>query len=108
VGLRRGANMGMLRVNHPDIRDFLVCKTQEGHIRNFNISVSIDDKFMNALQGNRDYDLINPRTGDVWETVGSREIWDKMIAQTWNNGEPGFFFVDTVNKTNPHPESGNA
>ena len=105
-GLRRGANMGMLRVNHPDIRDFLVCKTQEGQIRNFNISVSIDDKFMDALQGNRDYDLINPRTGEVWETVGAREIWDKMIAQTWNNGEPGFFFVDTVNKFNPHPELG--
>jgi len=105
-GLRRGANMGMLRVNHPDIRDFLVCKTQEGQIRNFNISVSIDDKFMDALQGNHDYDLINPRTGEVWETVGAREIWDKMIAQTWNNGEPGFFFVDTVNKFNPHPDLG--
>ena len=83
-----------------------MCKTQEGHIRNFNISVSIDDKFMDALQGNHDYDLINPRTGEVWETVGAREIWDKMIAQTWNNGEPGFFFVDTVNKFNPHPDLG--
>ena len=77
-GLRRGANMGMLRTDHPDIMDFLR-HARRRRVKSgiSNISVSIDDKFMDALQGNHDYDLINPRTGEVWETLGAREIWDE-------------------------------
>ena len=105
-GLRRGANMGMLRVDHPDIREFLVCKTEEGHIRNFNISVSVTDEFMQAVNNEQDYALINPRNGEEWASESACEIWDLMVHQSWSNGEPGFFFVDTVNKVNPHPELG--
>lgn len=105
-GLRRGANMGMLRVDHPDILDFIKCKTNEGHIKNFNLSIAITDKFMDALKSGRDYDLINPRNGEVWQTIPAVHVWEQIIEQAWLNGEPGIFFVDTVNRFNPHPDLG--
>jgi len=103
---RRGANMGILRVDHPDILDFIVSKETEGSLNNFNISVALNDKFMNAVEKNKDFDLINPRTGKKDKTVKARAIWNLIITMAWKNGEPGIVFIDTINKANPTPEYG--
>jgi len=100
---RRGANMAVLRVNHPDIRDFITCKTNESHITNFNISVGITDTFMSAVEADSDFDLINPQNGEVWETVKAREIFDLIVKQAHHNGEPGVLFLDAANRANPVP-----
>ena len=103
-GSRRGANMGVLKVNHPDIREFITCKTSESHITNFNISVGVTDDFMVAAKENRTYDLINPQDGTVWETVRAREIFNMMVKQAHHNGEPGILFLDAANRDNPVPQ----
>lgn len=100
-GKRRGANMGILRVDHPDIFDFLVAKENEGVLSNFNLSVAITDKFMKAVKNNSDFDLINPRTKKVHSTVKARSIWNLLVTMTWKNGEPAIIFIDTINKYNP-------
>ncbi len=100
---RRGANMAVLRVDHPDIRDFITCKTSEGAITNFNISVGITEEFMRAVETNGTYDLVNPQDGAVWETVRAREIFDLIVKQAHHNGEPGVLFLDTANRHNPVP-----
>lgn len=105
-GTRRGANMGMLRVDHPDILRFIGCKSEEGDLSNFNISVSITDDFMEALRDNEDYNIINPRNGEVVNRIPARTMWDVLVEASWNNGEPGVVFIDKVNAANPLPELG--
>lgn len=105
-GKRRGANMGTLRVDHPDIEEFIVAKDIEGNLSNFNISVTLTDKFMDAYRKGYDFDLINPKNGEVKKTVRAKEIFDKIVKQAWKNGEPGVIFIDTINKFNPTPEVG--
>lgn len=102
-GSRRGANMGVLRVNHPDIFEFIGCKTNESHITNFNISVGVTDDFMQAVKDNKSFDLINPQDGKVWKTVPARDIFDQMVKQAHHNGEPGILFLDAANRDNPVP-----
>jgi ribonucleoside-diphosphate reductase alpha chain len=100
---RRGANMAVLRVDHPDVREFITCKTDESKITNFNISVGITDKFMRAVEQDGMFDLINPQDGKVWETVRAREIFDLIVKHAHHNGEPGVLFLDAANRQNPVP-----
>jgi len=105
-GKRRGANMGILRVDHPDIMDFIVAKEKEGTLRNFNISVGVTDKYMEAVERDADFELINPRTRQVVKKLKARAIWNLIIMMAWKNGEPGVIFLDTINKHNPTPQVG--
>jgi len=105
-GKRRGANMGILRVDHPDILDFIVIKENEGRLNNFNISVALTDKFMDAVKNDKEYELINPRNGKVVETLRARVIWNLIAMMAWKNGEPGIIFIDKVNRQNPTPHVG--
>jgi ribonucleoside-diphosphate reductase alpha chain len=105
-GTRRGANMGILRVDHPDIRDFILCKDDTSQITNFNISVAITDAFMEAVRTGASYDLINPRTGVVVGQENAREIFDMIVRGAWKTGEPGVFFIDRANEYNPVPALG--
>ena len=105
-GTRRGANMGILRVDHPDILDFISCKEDLTQVVNFNISVGITRKFMDALKADGEYDLVHPSTGQVVGTLKARDVWDKMITGAWRTGEPGVFFIDEANKYNPVPHLG--
>lgn len=102
-GTRRGANMGVLKVSHPDIEEFIESKAEEGQIANFNISVAITDEFMRAVKADGDFNLINPRTNEVAKTVRARELFDKIIKYAHHNGEPGALFIDRANDTNPVP-----
>ncbi|MBN2471907.1 MAG: adenosylcobalamin-dependent ribonucleoside-diphosphate reductase [Anaerolineae bacterium] len=102
-GSRRGANMAVLRIDHPDIREFITCKTDESHITNFNISVGITDAFMRAVEEDGPFDLINPVDGTVNETVQARELFTMIAQQAHFNGEPGVLFLDAANRTNPVP-----
>lgn len=102
-GTRRGANMAVLRVDHPDIFEFVACKAKEGSISNFNISVGITDKFMHAVQNDTDFDLVNPADGEVWRTVRARDLFDEIVKYAYLNGEPGILFLDAANRTNPVP-----
>ena len=105
-GTRRGANMGILRVDHPDIRGFITCKSDTSQITNFNISVAITDAFMRAVDEGGEYDLVSPRTGKVLGQENAREIFDLIIEGAWQTGEPGVFFVDRANEANPVPRLG--
>jgi ribonucleoside-diphosphate reductase alpha chain len=98
-GTRGGANMGILRVDHPDIESFITAKMVEGALKNFNISVAVTDSFMSAVENDDDYHLIFD--GRVYNTVAARSIWDTMIDGAWRNGEPGIVFLDTINRNNP-------
>ncbi|MEM7133291.1 MAG: ribonucleotide reductase N-terminal alpha domain-containing protein [Chloroflexota bacterium] len=102
-GTRRGANMAVLRVDHPDIEDFITCKAEEGSISNFNISVAITDEFMRAVKDDTPFDLRNPRTHEVWKTVQAKELFEKIIKYAHHNGEPGALFIDKANESNPVP-----
>jgi len=105
-GTRRGANMGILRVDHPDIREFITCKQDNRDITNFNISVAITEEFMNAVENDEEYDLIDPRTKKSVGKEKAREIFDMIVDNAWNNGEPGIIFLDRLNKDNVTPELG--
>ena len=105
-GRRRGANMGILRCDHPDIEEFIKAKWEEGVLRNFNISVAVTDKFMSALKKDDDYELINPRTEEVVRKVSARKIFNLIVEGAWRNGEPGIVFIDEVNRHNPTPHVG--
>lgn len=102
-GVRRGANMGVLSVSHPDIREFIKCKAEEGKVSNFNISVAITDDFMTAVKNDGMFNLVAPHTGDVVETVKAREIFDEIVKYAHKNGEPGVLFIDQANRFNPVP-----
>ncbi|MBV9120376.1 MAG: vitamin B12-dependent ribonucleotide reductase, partial [Chloroflexi bacterium] len=106
-GTRRGANMGILRVDHPDILRFIDCK-RDGSITNFNISVAATDKFMDALAAGSDYELINPVDGSVTERVSAQMVFDRIVDAAWATGDPGMVFIDRINggPANPTPEIG--
>lgn len=105
-GTRRGANMGILRVDHPDILEFIRCKESDKDITNFNISVALTEDFMKKVERDEDYDLIEPHTKKPVGHLGAREVFDLIINMAWKNGEPGIIFVDRINKTNPTPKLG--
>jgi ribonucleoside-diphosphate reductase alpha chain len=105
-GTRRGANMGILRVDHPDIIEFITCKDDTSKVTNFNISVAVTDAFMAAVEADGLYDLIHPKTGEVTGQLRAREVWELIIHGAWKTGEPGVFFVDKANYYNPVPQLG--
>ncbi|OQW98770.1 MAG: ribonucleoside-diphosphate reductase, adenosylcobalamin-dependent [Desulfobacteraceae bacterium A6] len=106
-GTRRGANMGILRVDHPDIESFINLKNDKGVLNNFNISVALTQKFMGALENNSEYDLINPRTEQAVRSVSAGKIFDSIVNSAWLTGEPGIIFIDRINRDNPVPHLGN-
>lgn len=103
---RSGANMAVLQVDHPDIFTFITAKRRHDVLNNFNLSVGVTDAFMNAVQNKADFTLVNPRDGKTVKTVPAKEIFDLLVQMAWENGEPGLFFIDTVNKANPTPGLG--
>jgi len=105
-GSRRGANMAVLRVDHPDIREFIACKSNEHAIANFNISIGVTNAFMRAVEEDGTIDLVNPQDGEVWKTVRAQEIFGQIVAGAHRNGEPGMLFLDTANRDNPCPHLG--
>jgi ribonucleoside-diphosphate reductase alpha chain len=105
-GTRRGANMGILRVDHPDIREFITCKADDRDITNFNISVALTEKFMEALKKGGKYQLVNPRSHEAVAEEDAREIFDMIVDNAWKNGDPGIIFIDRINMDNPTPNAG--
>ncbi len=105
-GTRRGANMGILRVDHPDILEFIDCKSEGHKITNFNISVAVTGAFIQAVEADEAYDLVNPRTGQPVERLRARDVFDRIVAGAWRNGEPGVFLIDEANRYNPVPHLG--
>jgi ribonucleoside-diphosphate reductase alpha chain len=105
-GTRRGANMAILRVDHPDIMEFIQCKENDSELNNFNISVGITDAFMQALKEGADYDLVDPREKRVVGRASSLEVYQTIVHHAWKNGDPGIVFLDRINRDNPTPELG--
>jgi ribonucleoside-diphosphate reductase alpha chain len=105
-GTRRGANMGILRVDHPDILEFIRCKSDQKQLNNFNISVGLTESFMEALEHDESYPLINPRDKAAVGSLRARDVFDLIVAHAWENGEPGIIFLDRLNRDNPTPKIG--
>lgn len=105
-GKRAGANMAILRVDHPDIEEFIAAKTNPVELNTFNISVAVTDKFMESVNTGESYDLINPRTGSVVGQLNARSVFKRIVESAWRNGEPGVIFIDRINRDNPTPELG--
>ncbi|MGI6360936.1 MAG: vitamin B12-dependent ribonucleotide reductase [Bacillota bacterium] len=105
-GTRRGANMGILRIDHPDILEFIRCKEDNNEITNFNISVGITEEFMAALQAQGSYDLIDPHTKKAVGQLAATDVFNEIVDHAWRNGEPGVIFLDRLNKDNPTPNEG--
>jgi len=105
-GTRRGANMGILAVNHPDIEQFITVKGDMRTLVNFNISVAVTEEFMRAVENDEEYDLVNPRSGEVTARRRARHIFDLIVANAWRNGDPGIVFIDRINRDNPTPDLG--
>lgn len=105
-GTRRGANMGILRVDHPDIMDFIMAKRDLTILTNFNISVGVTEAFMDAVEKGDDYDIINPRDGKVVKQLNASKVFNQIVDMAWSNGEPGIVFLDRLNRDNPTPDIG--
>jgi ribonucleoside-diphosphate reductase alpha chain len=105
-GARRGANMAILKVDHPDIEEFITAKTRIDRLNNFNISVALTEKFMEAVERGEDYALVNPRNGKEVRWISASAIFDKIVESAWSSGEPGIVFLDRINRTNPTPDLG--
>lgn len=105
-GTRRGANMAILNVDHPDIMKFITAKEDMSSLTNFNLSVAVTEEFMEAVKADSDFNLINPRTGEVQNTVKARELFDKIVDMAWKTGDPGIVFIDRINEHNPTPHLG--
>lgn len=105
-GARRGANMGILRIDHPDILEFIRIKRKEGELTNFNISVAVTDAFMDALKNDEEYDLFNPRSGEKAGSLRAKVVFDEIVESAWETGDPGLIFVDRINMANPTPHIG--
>lgn len=102
-GKRRGANMGILRVDHPDILEFIVCKEKEGILGNFNISVAMTDKFMKAVMEDKDYELLSPKNGRIMSRIRARAVWNLILTIAWKTGDPGVIFIDRMNSSASNP-----
>jgi ribonucleoside-diphosphate reductase alpha chain len=105
-GKRRGANMGILSCDHPDIMEFIIAKKKKGFLSNFNLSVAVTDKFMEAVKKNREYELINPKTKKAVGKLNAKHVFDMMALSAWETGDPGLVFLDEINRHNPTPKAG--
>lgn len=105
-GKRAGANMAILRIDHPDIEEFITAKTNPLELNTFNISVAVTDEFMEKVKAGKSYELINPRTGAAAGELDARTVFDRIVESAWRNGEPGVIFIDRINRDNPTPELG--
>ncbi len=105
-GTRRGANMGILHVTHPDILSFITSKEDGQHLSNFNISVAVTEDFMRRVEHDQTYDLVNPRTGRITGQLNAREVFERMTELAWRTGDPGIVFLDRINRDNPNPQLG--
>jgi len=105
-GMRRGANMAILNISHPDILEFITAKEDPRALTNFNLSVAVTDEFMKAVEKGTDYNLVNPRTGEVTDKLHAREVFDRIVDMAWRIGDPGVVFIDEINRHNPTPQLG--